>query len=91
MLGAGPLVSTLWKDGSEVTGWRYRFNLFRLADSGAVGQKFTPADLKHLVKLTQVLAAVLADDGCVSAELRDELLQLAQSLDGIIKSDTSRD
>jgi hypothetical protein len=88
MLGAGPLVATLWKDGSEVVGWQYRFNLFRLADSGAVSQKFTPADLTHFVKLTQLLAAVLADDGCMSAELREELSKLANTLDTFLQSDT---
>lgn len=89
MVGAGALASTVWKDGSEFGGWQYRFNVFRLNQNGSVGQKFTPADLKHLVKLTQVLASVLADDGCVSNEEREELFQLAESLDDIIQSDES--
>lgn len=86
MVGAGPLTSAIWKSGDVQGGWRYRFNLFRqLARTGHVSQLFHPADLTHLVKLTQVLAAVLADDGCLAAEQRRFLRQLAAQLDDITR------
>lgn len=90
MVGAGPLTSAIWKTGDEQGGWRYRFNLFRqLAPTGHVSQLFQPTDLTHLVKLTQVLAAVLADDGCLSAAERRLLRELATTLDEVTRRLTS--
>ena len=92
MVGAGPLTSAIWKFGDEHGGWRYRFNLFRqLAGTGHVSQLFQPADLTHLVKLTQVLAAVLADDGCICAQQRRLLQHLAVELDDITQRLTAFD
>lgn len=92
MVGSGPLTSAIWKSGDEQGGWRYRFNLFRqLAGNGHVSQLFQPADLTHLVKLTQVLAAVLADDGCLSARQRQSLRELATQLDEITQFWNSSD
>jgi hypothetical protein len=84
MLGAGKLVSTLWKTGDQQAGWRYHFNLFRMTDRGHVGQRFSPDDLVDLIKLARVLAATLADDGCLSPTQRRELARLAAMLDQII-------
>ncbi len=81
-MGAGPLVSMLWKLGNERSGWRYRFNLFRMSPySGNVTQQFRPQDLKELAKLLRVLAFTLADDGCLSKKLRSDLLCLNIRLD----------
>jgi len=84
-LGAGRLTSFLWKSGDQSSGWRYRFNLFRLAaSSGRVSQLFRPADLMHFVKLVQVMASVIADDGCLSSVERGVLRRLATELDGVL-------
>ena len=84
MLGAGPLVSAVWKDGHPRSGWSYRFNIYRLGPhNGHVSQLLQPADLPDLVKLCQVLAATLADDGCIPPEQRDTLIELAAKLDKI--------
>jgi len=83
MIGAGNLVSTLWKTGNELAGWRYRYNLYRMTEHGYVGQRFSPDDLVDLVKLVQVLAATLADDGCLAPIRRSELARLAAMLDQI--------
>jgi hypothetical protein len=81
-MGAGSLVSMLWKLGDERSGWRYRFNLFRLSPrSGSVTQQFRPQDLGEFAKLLQVLTFTLADDGCLSEELRNDLLCLNIRLD----------
>ena len=83
-LGAGNLTSFLWKSGDADSGWRYRFKLFRMAaQDGRVSQLFRPADLMHFVKLAQVMAAVIADDGCLSPE-RGDLRRLATELDELL-------
>jgi hypothetical protein len=81
MVGAGRLISTIWKTGDEQTGWHYRFNLFRMSSRGRVGQRFSPADVVSLVKLARVLAAELAADGCLAPAQRTELGGLAAMLD----------
>ena len=89
-VGAGPVVSALWKrkhadlqiDGEDGD-WRYRFNLFRMDHSGQVSRMFRPADIPDLVKLCQVLAAVLSDDGCLPRKERDALTELAHQLDQV--------
>ena len=87
MLGAGKLAASLWKLGDEAAGWRYRFNIFQLnSKSGRVSQRLAPSDVGDLVKLAQILAATLADDGCLSAEQRRKLADLAMALDGITDS-----
>ncbi len=84
-VGAGRLTSFVWKSGDENSRWRYRFNLFRLAAKGGrVSQRFAPADLIHFVKLTQVLAATIADDGCLSPVDRGVLKRLAADLDQLL-------
>lgn len=82
MVGAGSLTSMIWKTGDATSGWRYHFNLFRTAARGGrISQLFTPADVIHLVKLANILAAVLADDGCLSPVERGVLKRLATELD----------
>ena len=86
-VGAGPLSSFVWKTGDKNSGWRYQFNVFRLtARGGRVKQLFGPSELLHFVKLTQVLAAFLADDGCLSPVDRGVLNRLATDLDHLLKN-----
>lgn len=82
MAGAGPLVSSIWKSGDSDSGWTYRFNIYRmLPRSGHVAQLFKPEDVLHLAKLCRVLAAILADDGCLPSALRSELAGFAEKPD----------
>lgn len=81
-VGAGDLSSFVWKEGDVDSGWRYCFNIFRVASRrGRVTQAFRPSDLCNLVKLTQVLASVIADDGCLPPAERQRLARLASALD----------
>jgi hypothetical protein len=83
-VGAGRLASMIWKDGNEQAGWRYHFNVFRIAHRGGrVSQMFVPPDVLQLVKLLQVLAAVIADDGCLAPADRSTLQRLATELDAL--------
>ena len=84
-IGAGQLTSIVWKIGDQDSGWRYRFNLFRLTrDCAQVSQLYKPSDVRDFVKLAQVLASVILDDGCISRPERELLRQLATDLDGVI-------
>ena len=83
MVGSGTLTSAIWKTGDETSGWRYRFNLFRMLANGRVEQRFHPADLLNFLKLTRVIAAVLADDGCLAPAMRSNLTRLVALLDEI--------
>lgn len=83
-LGAGQLTSNLWKTGDERSGWSYRFNIYRISSqNGHVTQIFRPSDVPNLVKLCQVLAVTLADDGCIPADLCHDLADLSLKLDAI--------
>ena len=87
VLGAGSLVSSIWKAGQVRSGWLYRFNVFRMgAHNGHVSQLLRPADLPDLVRLCHVLAATLADDGCIPLEQREILADLAVKLDRITRT-----
>ncbi len=85
IVGAGPLISTIWKLGGEHTVCRYRFNLVRqTSDKGIVTDLFQPTDLIHFVKLIQILASVIADDGCLTQAERTTLRNHAAQLDDFL-------
>jgi hypothetical protein len=91
-LGAGQLTSFVWKSGDAVAGWRYRFNVFRLASqTGQVSQYFDPSDLMHFVKLLQVLTSELSDDGCLAAVDLGVLKRLATDLDELLNNAGRKD
>jgi hypothetical protein len=84
IVGAGRLVSALWKRTDAGNSWQYRFNVYRMNPlSGRVSRLFRPSDVFDLVKLCQVLAATLVDDGCISTDDRQQLRELAANLDAI--------
>ena len=89
IVGAGPLLSTIWKLGDEHAGWRYRFSLTRqTSDRSVFTDLFQPLDLVNFIKLIQVLAAVIADDGCLNQAERTTLKKLAKQLDDLLKGAT---
>jgi hypothetical protein len=84
VVGAGHFVSMIWKHGDEDSGWKLRFNIFRLSQvNGRTSRLFSPGDVVDLAKLCQVLAATFVDDGCISASLRQQLQDLEIKLDAI--------
>ena len=85
IVGAGRLLSTIWKRGCEHSSWRYRFSIVRqTSDRGIVTDLFQPTDLIHFVKLIQILATVIADDGCLTQSERTTLRNLAAQLDDFL-------
>lgn len=90
LAGAGPLMSSIWKLGGEQSGWRYRFSIVRRSmDRSHFTDLFQPNDLIHFIKLIQVLAAVIADDGCLSQPERIMLRRLAVRLDEFLGGECS--
>lgn len=88
MLGAGQLCAAVRKEGDEQSGWQYRFNVFRMSKkTGTVEQCFNPGDITDLVKLARVLAYAIADDGCLSRDLQEELRCLSACLDEALSVD----
>lgn len=89
-VGVGPLTSSIWKLRNDESGWRYRFNVIRQSSHhGHFTDLFHPRDLIHFIKLIQVLAAVIADDGCLSQSERIMLRRLAISLDEFLTGECS--
>ena len=89
IVGAGPLLSAIWKLGDEHTGWRYRFNLVRKTSIRDIATDlFQPTDLMHFIKLIQVLAAVIADDGCLPQAERTTLRNFSAQLDDFLGGST---
>lgn len=81
VLGAGDLVSHLTRadDGQG----DYQFNVFRFGQHAEATHALRVTDLRDLVKLCQVVAFAVADDGWIAVEQRRELLDLMADLDQI--------
>ncbi len=79
VLGAGDLVSHLTRadDGAR----DYRFSVFRFGQRAEATHALRPTDLRDLVKLCQVVAFAIVDDGWIGDEQRRELLSLIAELD----------
>ena len=90
VLGAGDLVSHLHRAGEvgEVAG--YRFNVFRLNRQLQATHELHHSDLHDMIKLCQVLAFAIVDDGWIPKETSDSLRQLCNQLDVLTRqwSDT---
>ena len=90
MVGSGPLTALIWKSGHQDSGWQYQFSLFRQLRAGKVSQLFRPLDLIYFIKLLQVLAAVIADDGCLSPVETGVLRRVEQDLDRLLQRASQR-
>jgi len=91
LVGAGSLRSTIWKLGNEESGWRYRFNVVRQSiPNGCITDLFQPMDLTQFVKLIQVLATEIANDGCLTHDEHLMLRNLAQQLDEFLGRATDK-
>jgi hypothetical protein len=86
VLGAGDLVSHLQRRCGDGDIACYRFNVFRIRSSEQVTHALRPRDLRSVVKLCQVVAFTIADDGWLDSDLRRELFQLAEELDEITRT-----
>ena len=83
VLGAGDLVSHLYRGPGEAGHARYRFNLYRLGADMQVTHELRPCDLRDLVKLCQVLAFAIVDDGWSADPANAALQELNEQLDSL--------
>ena len=90
VLGAGDLVSHLHRGDHAGDPANYRFNVFRLDGDLQVTHELRPGDLRDLIKLCQVLAFAIVDDGWIPRETSDSLRGLFDELDALTRrwSDT---
>jgi len=79
IIGAGNLVSHVYRDREET----YAFNVFRQTANFETTQQFSTQDLRDIVKLCQVLAYSMLDDGWLNETQREQLLELNLQLDEI--------
>lgn len=86
VLGAGDLVSHLYRDQVDFDSAEYRFNMFRLGAEMAVTHELRPCDLRDIVKLCQVLTFAIVDDGWSPPAVREALLELNKRLDELTQS-----
>ena len=86
VLGAGDLVSHVQRGDDSNDPSNYRFNILRFGDDMQAMHDLRPCDLRDLVKLCQVLAFAITDDGWLPAEAQHALLALFEDLDELTQS-----
>ena len=81
VVGAGDLVSRVYRlhDGGDDTS--YRFRVFRLSSGLQTTHELWPSDLRDVIKLCQVLAFTVTDDGWLPRDDHDAVLRLFDELD----------
>lgn len=91
VIGAGDLVSHLQRGDDERDPDNYQFNVFRFGEDLAATHALRPCDVRDMVKLCQVLAFTIADDGWIPVDVRRSLIELASDLDDLTRrwSDTN--
>lgn len=91
VLGAGDLVSHLMRLDNVVDDANYEFNAFRICGDLEATHVLRPSDLRNIVKLCQVLAFAIADDGWLTIGTRTDLYELANELDKITQKWSDHD
>lgn len=86
VLGAGDLISHVLRGDDPNDPANYRFNIFRNDEGMRTIHDLRPCDLRDLVKLCQVLAFAMTDDGWLPSESHDALLELFDELDELTQS-----
>ena len=83
VLGAGDLVSHLHRGDHAGNPANYRFSVLRLSHNLQATHELRPCDLWDLIKLCQVLAFAIVDDGWIPVGTRNALRHLFEDLDAL--------
>ncbi len=86
VLGAGDLISHVQRGDDSDDPSNYRFNIFRFGEDMQAMHDLRPCDLRDLIKLVQVLAFAITDDGWLPIEAQHALLALVEDLDELTQS-----
>ncbi len=81
IIGSGDLVAHLYRGDDFSDSGNYRFGLVRFCPDLEATHELRPQELKSMIKLCQVLAFTIADDGWLPWGARKELVELASNLD----------
>jgi len=81
VLGAGDLVAHLHRGDDADDMANYRFSVFRVSGDLQATHELRPCDLPDLIKLCQVVAFAITDDGWIPMETRKALRDLFDDLD----------
>lgn len=83
VVGAGDLVSYVYRASGQAETPEYYFNLARIGKEDRVVHQLRACDLRDVVKLCQVLAFAIVDDGWSDGPTKSRLLTLNAQLDGL--------
>ena len=83
VLGAGDLVSRLHRGDHPGEPANYRFSVLRFGNDLQATHELRPCDLRDLIKLCQVLAFAIVDDGWIPVGTRNTLRDLFEDLDAL--------
>ena len=83
VVGAGDLISHLFRTTNDMSEAEYRFGLMRLETDLEATHSLRSSDLRDIVKLCQVLAISILDDGWLDGNQSFVIEELVQSLDEI--------
>ena len=86
VIGAGDLVSHVRRGDDDSHPANYRFSICRFSKNLQVTHELRPCDLRDLIKLCQVLAFAIADDGWLPTDAQHALLALFEDLDELTQS-----
>jgi hypothetical protein len=86
VLGAGDLISHVQRGDDSDNPSNYRFNILRFGEDMRAMHDLRACDLRDLVKLVQVLAFSISDDGWLPREAHHALLALFEDLDELTQS-----
>ena len=90
IVGAGELVSHIYRCDDEANPNNYRFNVFRLTERLTATHELRPSDLRDVVKICQVLAISMLDDGWIPPDAKSVLNSLIQDLDSLTQGWSDR-
>lgn len=85
VLGAGDLISHVHRRTDAQGLEKYGFSLFRMNEEMRTTHELRACDLPDLVKLCQVLAFAIEDDGWLAMDEREELRGLFADLDEVTR------
>lgn len=90
IVGAGQLISHVYRDNDESNPNNYRFNVFRLTSGLTATHELRPSDLRDIVKLCQVLGVSIVDDGWIPSDTKLALSSLVEDLDSLTQGWSDR-